>query len=149
MASKHPKFTGRKLTDDNHKSCVNALGSLYARFIEPLLQDTDLYARGRLHPDPVAPCVYVFRDRDLYETEKRGILLHIQDTKNGQGVEIVFRRNKRFVPLNETDWQVLGPERWQPNEPRWRALTISSESDIAEGRSFLQKAIEHYDKTFN
>lgn len=149
MSVKHPKFRGGHLTNDNHESCIGALGSLYARFIEPLLQDTGLYARGRLHPDPVAPCVYVFRNRDLYESEGRGILLHIQNTKDGQGVEIVFRRNKGFIPLAETDWRSLGPERWQPNKPEWRALIVRSESEIAEGRSFLHKAIERYDQTFN
>ncbi len=149
MPAKHPKYRGRRLTSDDHGSCVSALEPLYTRFIEPLLQDTGLYARGRLHPKPLAPCVYVFRDRDLYESEERGILLHIQDTKSGQGVEIVFRRNRGFVPLTEADWSALGPERWQPNEPKWRALKVQSEAEIAEARRFLQQAMEHYDQTFS
>lgn len=148
MSLNHPKFKGRTLTENEHDGCVTQLGQLYSRFVEPLLRNSGLVARGRLHPNPLAPCVYVFRHQSLFESERRGLLLHIQDTVDKKGIEIVFRRTKSFVPLSETNWRKLGPERWQPNKPEWKALTVRNESELSKAHHFLIQAIERYDQTF-
>jgi len=146
---KHPKFKGKHITSEDHEICVRRLGKLYPKFIEPILKATGLHDRGRWHRDPDAPCLYIFRNKEIYETEERGIFFHIQNTRDENGVEIVFRKNKRFSTLPSPDWSKLGPERWQPNKDEWKAFTVSSEEDIPEARRLINLAIERYDLEFS
>ncbi len=145
---KHPKFRGRHLTEEEHQVCVRRLGKLYPKFIDPILDGMGLYDRARWHRDPDAPCVYIFRNKDIYENEGRGIFLHIQNTKDENGVEIVFRKTKNFSPLPPLEWHILGPERWQPNKDEWKAFTVNSREDIPEAKRLIGLAISRYDQEF-
>jgi len=146
--AKHPKFRGKHITPEDHEVCIRRLGKLYPKYIEPVLAGTGLYDRGRWHREPDAPCVYVFRNRELYEGEERGIFLHIQNTRDENGIEIVFRKNMNFSPLPSDDWSKLDSERWQPNKDEWKAFTISSEREILGAKRLLNLAIERYDQEF-
>jgi len=147
--AKHPKFRGKHITPEDHEVCVRRMGKLYAKFVEPILKETGLNDRGRWHRDQDAPCVYIFRNKNLYETEDRGIFIHIQNTKDENGIEIVFRKNKSFSILPSLEWSKLGPERWQPNKDEWKAFTVRSKEDIPEARRLISLAIKRYDLTFD
>jgi len=145
---KQPKFRGRHITNEDHAGCVRRLGKLYPKYIDPILEGTGLYDRARWHRDPDAPCVYVFRNKDLYEAEDRGIFIHLQNTRDENGVEIVFRRTKSFSPLPSPEWAGLGSERWQPNKDEWKALRVARAEDIPEAKRLIKMAIERYDREY-
>lgn len=143
----HPKFGGKYITDEEHARCVWAFGSRYKRLIEPTLADLGLFPRGRLQLKD-APCLYVFRHEKLYETEKRSLFLHIQKTSIQSAIEVVFRKIRGFIPLDEREWRRLVPEHYQPSTETWRAFIVSNESKIDEARRLIRLAKYAYDEYF-
>lgn len=148
MSQNHLKFTGRRLTQKDHDSCVRRFGRLYPQFIEPILGATRLYGRGRWHPNPDAPCLYVFRDKDLYEQQERGIFFHIQNTKSEDGIEIVFRLLRGQTPLPADDWASLDADRWQPGKKEWRAFIVRTKTELDTAVRLIQEAVRRYDREF-
>ncbi len=121
----HPKFSGKFITEKEHKSFLSRFGALVPRFVNPVLEGLDLFERGRWHRNPDAPCLYVFRNMKMYEEELRSIFMHIQETKVPNEIEVVFRRKGRFNPLEQELWNRLTPERWQPNYDNWKSIHVN------------------------
>lgn len=147
--SAHPKFTGKLITDKEHEIFLSRFGSLTERFVNPILDGLGLYQRGRWHRDPDSPCLYVFRHMSLYENdERRSIFFHIQDSRNENEIEVIFRKIRGFNPFGQNEWHKLGPDRWQPNKDNWKSYLVNNTQSIAEARRLISLAIESYDNYY-
>ena len=96
-----------------------------------------------------APCLYIGRDKDLYESEERGIFIHVQETKAPNAIEIVFRRTKDFSPLSPSDWRLLKPHKFEPSNKSWQAFVVRNKSDIRKARKLLAQAIKRFDDYYD
>lgn len=144
----HPKSRGRHISDGDHAIWLRQFGYLNDRYVVPILADLGLYARGRYHESVKRPCLYVFRDKELYESELRGTFLHIQKTHDQRGIEIVFRKVQKFCPLSAASWSRLGPDHLQPSETGWGAFCVLDVKQIGDARALVTEAVENYDEYY-
>lgn len=144
----HPKFSGKFITEKEHQVFLSRFGELIEWFVNPVLEGFDLYERGRLHRNPDVPCLYIFRNMKMYEQELRSIFLHIQETKVPNEIEVVFRRQRKFKPLEQEFWDRLTPDRCQPNYDNWKSIHVNNSRSIDEARRLISLAIEAYDKYY-
>ena len=144
---KHPKFTGDHLTDTDHQACIGGFGHMWDSLVVPLFDGFDLYLRGRVHK-PYAPCLRVFRSRELYEAEQRGLIFHVQPALDLSYTQVVFRKSRGFHPLPAEEWNVLEPDFWQPSRDSWKGPKIRSPSEIDSARDQIRRAVSAYDGHF-
>jgi len=144
----HPKFRGRYITEEEHGECIREFGNIRTALLNRLLDGLGIFIRGRYHRKQKAPCFYTFRYESLYETDKKSIFLHIQDSRVANTIEIVFRKSRGYSPLRENEWRRLVMEKWQSNMDVRRAFVVRNENDIEEAQRLLRLAIAEYDRYY-
>lgn len=159
---KLPKFAGKKrgpLTSDEHKECVPQFGSSYDRILAVLGTESHMVS-CRLQTDrsgKPAPCGYVFYNQKTFDDEQRGRMYIVQNMKNRENFEIVFRMWKKQLPFPKEIWDnELGDDRYEVCKAsiknrlwQWKAFVVKTKEDENRAIELVQLAKTKYDEIFS
>jgi hypothetical protein len=148
----YPKSKG-PLTDEGHKDCVKMLGSIYDE-INELFANSDHILRGRIQSYRMrpCPCIYVFYDKNTYEHSQSGLMYCLQDTEDGQGFEIVFRKWHGNLPVDEENWEKFGDDRYKvcsSGNWQWKAYQVKNYEEKVIAKHLISIARNRFKSLFS
>jgi hypothetical protein len=150
-------FKGKgPLTEEEHQKCVRAFGPSYDRMLE-VMESTGHIIRGRIqsYRGKPAPCGYVYYSRDSFVDCQRGRMYIVQNLKDRDCFEIVFRLWEGKMPIPSDTWnEELGDDRYgvckagiKLGKWQWKAFCARS-GQMGRAKELVMMAKTRYEEIY-